>query len=198
MREITLESYNEIIKKMRKTSLLCISLLLLLTFNCFASNNYSLTVRLNMKVNNLSLKEAIVEIKKQTEFDFLYSKDIESLYKANASFTVENATIDEVMNQLFKDNPINYQIIDKTIILTAENKAPNTKNAATTATGVQQQGITITGVVSDSESELPGVSVMIKGTTNGTTTNFNGQYSINVPNKDAILIFSYLGYTLIF
>ena len=58
-----------------------------------------------------------------------------------------------------------------------------------------QQGITITGTVSDSNDPLPGVNVTIKGTTTGATTNANGVFSISVPNKQAVLVFSYIGYS---
>ena len=49
-------------------------------------------------------------------------------------------------------------------------------------------------IVSDDGSELPGVSVMIEGTATGTTTDATGQYSLNVNNPDAILVFSFIGY----
>jgi len=54
---------------------------------------------------------------------------------------------------------------------------------------------TVTGTVSESSGPLPGASVIVKGTDAGTTTDFDGNYSISVPNDDSILIFSFLGYT---
>ena len=59
---------------------------------------------------------------------------------------------------------------------------------------VMGQDVTITGTVSDSEGPLPGVNIIQKGTSNGVTTDFDGNYSISVPS-DAILVFSYIGYT---
>ena len=56
------------------------------------------------------------------------------------------------------------------------------------------QGITVIGTVSDSNGPLAGVTIIIKGTSTGLTTNGNGGYSITVPNPDAVLQFSYLGY----
>jgi len=52
----------------------------------------------------------------------------------------------------------------------------------------------ITGVVSDANEPLIGVSIVVKGGTAGTITNINGQYSINIPNDKSVLMFSYLGY----
>ena len=56
-------------------------------------------------------------------------------------------------------------------------------------------GQTITGVVSDSSSPLPGANVFVKNTNNGTTTNFDGQYTLENVSNDAILVVSFLGYT---
>ena len=60
-----------------------------------------------------------------------------------------------------------------------------------------QQGITITGTVTEAGETLPGVNVTVKGTTIGVMTDTNGKYSIVVPNSDAVLQFSYVGFTTI-
>ena len=171
------------IAKMIKISLLFVSFFLF-TMNCMA-NSYSESVRLNVKIDNPNLKDAIVEIKKQTDFDFLYSKDIEPLYQANAHIEIKEGTIEEVLNQLFKNSRINYQIIDKTIVLTAA-KVENTNTAL--------QGISVSGTVTDNNGPLPGVNVVVKGTLIGQITDNNGKYTVNVPNSDATLIFSFVGY----
>ena len=183
---------RKFIVKMTRISLLCLSFFLF-ALNCMAINSYSQSVRLSMKIDNPNLKDAIVEIKKQTEFDFLYSKDIESLYQANAKIEIKEGTIEEVLNQMFKNSRINYQIIDKTIVLTAGKPVSENTNA-TSAVKTAQQGITITGTVTDNNAPLPGVTVLLKGTTIGVATDINGKYSINVPNEEAVLHFSFVGY----
>ena len=60
--------------------------------------------------------------------------------------------------------------------------------------GAMQQGIVVTGTVSDQEGSLPGVSVAVKGTTQGVVTDLSGKFTITVPNRDAVLIFSFVGY----
>ena len=57
-----------------------------------------------------------------------------------------------------------------------------------------QQGITVSGTVTDNGETMPGVNVTVKGTTTGVVTDVNGRYSITVPNRDAVLIFSFVGY----
>lgn len=61
-------------------------------------------------------------------------------------------------------------------------------------TGSAVYAQTVTGVISDSAGPLPGVSVIEKGTSNGTVADFNGEYSLKVTNTDAVLVFSYVGY----
>ena len=171
---------------MSRTSLICITFLIL-ALNCMAISSYSQSVRLSIKIDNPNLKDAMMEIKKQTEFDFLYNKDIEALYVANTQIDVEDGSIDEILNQLFANSRIDYRIIDKTIVF-----MPRVTESAKTV----QQGITITGTVTDKDGEpLPGTAVMIKGTSQGTVTDANGAYSLPVPSTNISLIFSYIGYT---
>jgi len=65
---------------------------------------------------------------------------------------------------------------------------------ASSITGFAQQGINITGTVSDTSDPLTGVNVVVKGTGIGIVTDINGKYEINVPNKNSVLVFSFLGY----
>ena len=180
---------HKFIVHMSRTSFFC-TLFLIIALNGMALSGYSQTVRMSMKVDNPNLKEAMMEIKSKTEFDFLYSKDIEHLYTAGTRVEVENGTIEQVLDQLFINSCIDYKIIDKTIVF-----MPRLQKAESMNTTVQQ-GITITGTVTDASGEpLPGVSVMIKGTTQGTATNANGAFSLSVPNENAALVFSYIGFT---
>lgn len=73
--------------------------------------------------------------------------------------------------------------------------ASNTMNSGVDLLNSEQQ-LTITGTIvsSDDGMGLPGVAVVVKGTTTGTVTDFDGNYSINVPSSDAILVVSYLGF----
>ena len=71
------------------------------------------------------------------------------------------------------------------------------QNVTVTGTNapVAVQNITVTGTVTDTYGEpMPGVNVVVKGTTLGSISDFNGKYSISVPGRDAVLVFSYIGY----
>ncbi|WP_298493862.1 TonB-dependent receptor [uncultured Algibacter sp.] len=70
----------------------------------------------------------------------------------------------------------------------------NANDNATENETVSAQEITITGTVSDIGGPLPGVNILVKGTSNGTQTDFDGNYTISVNNSNAVLVFSYIGY----
>jgi len=180
---------NQKILRMTRTSVFFM-FFIVLALNSMAINTYSQTVRLSINIDRPNLKDAIVEIKKQTEFDFLYSKDVEHLYQASAQVKVKNGTIEEVLNQLFTHSRIKYQIVNNTIVLTPGNMATENKNTRQPS----QQGITITGMVTDMDEPLPGVNVMVKGTTIGIITGADGKYTLTVPDRNAVLVFSYIGY----
>ena len=58
------------------------------------------------------------------------------------------------------------------------------------------QDVTITGNITDIDGDpLPGVNIIIKGTTTGAITDLDGNYSLNVPDQDAILVYSFIGFT---
>ena len=177
---------NKFIVKMTRTSIICMTFFTF-ALNCLAINSYSQTVRLSVNLDYPNLKDAIVEIQNQTDFDFLYSKDIEALYLPNTQIRVENGTIEAVLNQLFMRSRIEYLIVEKTIVLTPAKVASESSE--------YRQGFTVTGTVADAEGEtIPGVNVTIKGTTQGITTDSNGRYSIMVPDENATLVFSYIGF----
>ncbi|MDY3853168.1 MAG: carboxypeptidase-like regulatory domain-containing protein, partial [Prevotella sp.] len=70
------------------------------------------------------------------------------------------------------------------------------KHAAHVATAQQQAVHTVTGQVTDEKGEpLIGVSILIKGTSKGTVTDIDGNFKLPVDNKNAVLVFSYIGYT---
>lgn len=78
----------------------------------------------------------------------------------------------------------------------SNDKNISVTHPVTTAT-IQQQEVTVTGTVTSSEdgASLPGVNVLVKGTNRGTTTDADGKYAIQVPGDDAVLVFSFIGYT---
>lgn len=166
--------------------LLAMRLTLFLTiFSVFSaySSTYAQKTKLSLKAQNLQVKEVLNEIENQTEFFFMYDNNqIDVQRKVNMD--VNSMNIDQVLQLLFEGTGTNYKVVNRQILLFPENKGTNT----------EQQGKPVHGKVTDSTgSPLPGVSVVVKGTTNGIITDIDGNYSLtNVP-ANATLQFSFVG-----
>jgi TonB-dependent SusC/RagA subfamily outer membrane receptor len=160
--------------------------LILLSIGCvFAGKTYSQTKLLNLMVDNATVKEVLSEIEDQSEFYFMYSGKLIDVDR-EVSVSIENKKIDEVLNLLFASTDVKYVVKDRFIVLTKEGN----DNEFTSA--LQQKSITGT-VTDENGGPLPGVTVIIKGTTTGTVTNANGEFQINNVSPDASLQFSFVG-----
>jgi len=137
--------------------------------------------KIEFDYDKASLKRILKEIKSQTDYSFFYNvKEIDDSKKL--TFTANKETVVEVMNKLSIVTNLDFKINGKQIILT---KAVNTVT----------QDREITGVVNDENgTPLPGASVVIKGTTIGAQTDFDGNFTITIPDNNTILTISYIGY----
>jgi TonB-linked SusC/RagA family outer membrane protein len=174
--------------KMRITTLL----LLVSLFQLHANDSYAQKTKVTLNYNNVTLETVFNKIEAITDFKFIY-KDKEIDYNQKVSILVKKEQLSKVLKKLLTDSKISYLVIGKQIILKPLQISSNTK--LETINEVAQK-ISITGIVVDKSGEpLPGASIIEKGTTNGTETDFNGNFSIAIKNKDAILVVQYLGYT---
>ncbi|KOH42781.1 TonB-dependent receptor [Sunxiuqinia dokdonensis] len=158
-----------------------ILLLLLLTVHSFGSV-YSQSTKLSVDLHNVTTVQILEAIESQTEFKFLYNDDLLDANKYH-NIKYKNKTVEEILDEILAGTGNSYSIMANRLIVITPSDSP-----------VQQAG-TITGVVSSKSGELlPGVSVIEKGTTNGTVTDLDGQYSLRVSSSDAVLVFSFIGY----
>ena len=145
-----------------------------------ATGGYAQTLSLNLSMDNTSVRELLKEIERQTELSFIFSDDISSLDN-EVSVNLHNRNIKDVLRQVLKGTDLDYQILNERLIVIAPKKV--------------LQDNTITGTVTDEAGEpLPGATVTVKGTTQGTVTDVNGGYSLQVANENATLVFSYIGF----
>jgi len=141
----------------------------------------------NVTINqrNTSIEKILTEVKKQTGYLFVYNPEWIKLSK-KIDINVKNVPLKDVLDLSFADQPLTYTIVDKTIIVQLK-KQPVTTYVAPVDVNVQ-------GQVKDQKGEpLPGVTVMVKGTTIGTQTDVNGNFSLKVPDKST-LVFSMISY----
>ncbi len=146
--------------------------------------------RVTIKENNISLQRLFEKIKQQTSYQFFYADDVMSQAKT-VSLSVKNEPLENVLNTCLKDQGLDYTITDNTIIIRKKKEMAAPPVIVTAAEEINKE---VKGRVTD-ESGLPmtGVSVTVKGSTTGTATDADGNFSISVPDN-AVLVFSYVGY----
>jgi TonB-linked SusC/RagA family outer membrane protein len=174
------------IKKLLRIMKLTTFLLMFCIIQTFAVPVYSQGTQLTLNLKKSSVEKILFQIEEQSNFVFLYNKDIIDVSRTT-DITVEKASIQEVLDRLFANSGVKYQIIDRQIVL-----SPEFVKSSEYSRSVQQR--TIMGKVTDSGGiPLPGVTVVVKGTTSGVVTAIDGSYSIqNVP-ADGVLVFSFVG-----
>ncbi len=141
---------------------------------------------INLKVKDMPLGEVLQKISVETDYFIVFSKeDIKGITK-KITLNVTDASIEEVMKICLENTGLKFVLKDKTVII---SKDKTTRQKGTNSIEVKGK------VVDPDGSPLPGATVLIKGTVKGTTTNANGQYSIMVPGKGTVLVFSFIGMT---
>ena len=157
----------------------------------YASNNYAQRTMLNISSQTRTVSEVLTEIEKQTDFTFFYNNKQVDL-KRKVTLNVKNENVFSVLKKLFSGTNTTYKVLDKNIILSEKSAISSaTKEVAI----VQQVGRSVKGVVVDDKGEpVIGATVMVKGSTNGTITDFDGNFILNDVSSNASLIVSYVGY----
>lgn len=147
---------------------------------------YSQGPNLTMRLKQASVEQVLDQIESQTKYHFLYRSDyLKGLPKVDVQ--AENMAVDKILDQVLVPNGLTYEIAEETIVI---RRKLETKSQV----AEEDQEITVKGRVVDEKNEgLPGVNILVKGTTNGTITDFDGNYTINAEDN-ATLVFSYVGY----
>ena len=157
------------------------------------ANSYSQQTKFNINLENVTVSQVFDEIEKTSEFIFIYSeKSVDISRKVDVK--VENETVKSILDQLFKGTNNYYEVHDRQImILSLEMKnLPLLEKSGSEAEQVQKK--TISGIVKDSKGiSLPGVTVVVKGTTIGINTDAEGKFNLSVPAEAKIMVFSFVG-----
>jgi TonB-linked SusC/RagA family outer membrane protein len=150
-------------------------------------------VKVSMSVSNARLTDILLDIENKTEFVFAYAESIKTL-KQTYDLNVSDVSLRTVLEHLSLKGSIQFQRINTTISVVHVEK-PKEKVVVPIVTL-----ITITGrVLDETNTPLPGVNVVLKGTTNGTVTDSDGNYSLAIPDDAAggTLMFSFIGYSTV-
>ena len=174
--------------KLLRTMKITVIILLFTTLNLFAKGTFSQTERISLDLNQSTLENVLKNIEESSKFYFLYNNELIDV-KRSVSINVKDRKIEEILDRLFVGTNVVYQIIDQQIVLTT--KAGETQKVNTSSAPDKKM---IKGKVLDSQGvPLPGATVVIVGTTNGSITDASGYYTIEASESD-ILRFSFIGY----
>lgn len=157
-------------------------LLFLCVFASFATNTSSQNAKVNISGSNMTVGNFIDQVEKQTDYLFVYSKSEVNVEEAIAVKN-GNKSVAQCLAEAFAGTDVKYAFENDYIVLT--------KNASP---AIAQQGKVVSGTITDSKGEaIIGANVLVKGSSLGTTTDFDGKYSLEVP-AGAVLQVSYIGY----
>lgn len=172
------QRYKKTLTILRATLLLT----LISTFSLQAGNT-SQHGRLTLKMQNATIDELIKSVRAETEYKFLYR--IEEVQKyGKRDIDIKDATIEEFLQKILANTQLSYEIQNGVIIIRPQQKVRK-----------DYKPRVIKGKVMDDKGlPLPGVSVIIKGTTLGIATGINGEFKLEIPKLDStILVFSFIG-----
>jgi TonB-linked SusC/RagA family outer membrane protein len=139
--------------------------------------------KLTIKNSSISIQEILDEIEAKTKYSFiLQNENVDTKRKISVDF--DNITVKEILETIFKDKGIKFEISDKNLIILQKKIKKKAQS---------KEKILIKGLIVDEEGEsLPGVSITQKGTYNGVISNIDGEYSLSIPLGSEI-IFSFIG-----
>lgn len=176
--------YLALNSKVFRVMRLTIFLLLLTIFQGIAANSYSQNTKLSFKLNDVKVKDVLSVIEEKSEFYFLFNSKLVDVDR-KVDINVSNQQVEKILDNLFAGTNVGYTILDRQIVIQPINQVSEVGS-------IQQK--MITGVVKDENGEpIPGVSVVVKGTTKGTLTDIDGKFSIEVTGNDKVLQFSFVG-----
>lgn len=163
------------------------ALLVLLAISGISASTYAQNFKVSLKKQDVSILEILKEIEQTSEFTFFFNDNQVNVNK-KASVNVQDASLEEILDQVLKKTGYTYQVIDRQVLINAAGTESKTM--------VTQQGKKIMGVITDSYGEpVIGANVVVKGTTNGTITDLDGKFAMDVP-ENAVLQVSFIGYIM--
>lgn len=172
---------KKILLVMRITGILCLVCVMHLS-----AAVYSQTARINLKMKDATIEQVLNRIAESTKMDFFYSNSkIDVSKKVNVDFF--DATLEEALRTIFKGSDVKFEIADNFVVI-------HYVRALVAADTLKK--ISVAGTVKDSKGGvLPGVTIQVKGTTIGFTTDIDGKFHFELPKRDSlVLVFSYVGF----
>lgn len=166
-----------------------LSVVLFTILVCMQAATAAVSQKITLSVKEASLEQVIKIIRKRSGQQFIYTHE---LLRRSRPVTLHltEATLEQVLEECFKNQPLTYQRVEETIVIRSK-PAPLLTSGSTVEEAVRE----IKGKVSDEKGNaLPGVNIIVKGTTKGVASDMNGLFTMDVPDPQSVLVFSFVGY----
>ena len=146
--------------------------------------------KISVTIRNLSLKQAMEQISKQAEMNVAYSKEFVDTNK-KVSLKVQNVELEDALSSLLKGMNIGFRFLDNSILLYNKNEQKKEDTSSD-----KKKEVSVNGQVVDKMTGEPivGATISVVGTSTGTITDIDGNYSLKV-DEGSTLLFSFIGYT---
>ena len=168
------------------------------------------TKTIALRLENVTVRQALREIERQSNYNFVVNHNRLQILNKTVTITIADDKIENILNVLLEGTNVTYVIRKRQITLIppppqtslalltntgSVNAADLTGNPYTASSDFIVTVVTVSGQIKDENgTALPGVNVVEKGTTNGTVTDSQGAYTLNVAGPESILVFSFIGY----
>jgi TonB-linked SusC/RagA family outer membrane protein len=141
---------------------------------------YSQNKRLTLKLHNANVSDLFDQIESQSNFRFLYYDDLVKDAPA-VNIEVKNEVVENILSQALRGSDLNFKVLENNLVVISKS---------------EMQQFVVKGKVFSAGDNAPlvGATVVQKGTTNGTITDANGEYTITLPDQNSVLVFSFVGY----
>lgn len=166
------------------------ALLMIVSFLHVGAAGYAQNITL--KAKGTSLENVLREISKQASYDLVFNSEMIDRSKV-VDINLLNVPLNEALAECFQDQQLTYSIVKNTLVIKRKKEAETLRNIVSTESASQQ--VQVSGTVEDSNGNpLIGVTIQLKGTNLGATSDVDGHYSVNLPNRNGTLVFSYVGF----
>lgn len=179
------------LRKLLRIMKLTLALTFLGIWHICASESYAQNARITLNMQNAKIEEVFAAIEKQSDFEFFYNNN-QIDQNQQVSVNVEAVKISDVLNTILAGKDLDYKVMGSRIILVKQNSFES--ELLGSMEPVQQ--VSVSGTVKDAATgeAIPGVNILVEGTTIGMMTDMDGHFTLNVPSTNATLVFSYIGY----
>jgi len=175
---------RKILLVMKFTTLLLLTVILHVSAATYAQ-------KVSLSVKNAPIAKVFEQISDQAGFDFVYSTSDVKAAKP-VTLNISNTDIRIVLQQLFSDQPIDYSIEDKSVIVSPKQQAPAKAQESNEST----DKIVVTGTITDEKDQpLSGATVQVKNGKAISTSDNRGFFMLKGVNENSVIVISYIGYT---